>query len=145
MKLSLEMGLCIENRSKTAKIGASFQCHPIRRADSWSSDLESSPFLFRSSLLNSSLNVTMISVDRNAPRKPRPSGRGLGELYKIKRNPYREAPPFRAGSFSCVTIQPFIVDLVEKKEKSVQKSNNSLAKCHRIMFILLKKSLKKLC
>ncbi|MEE9403058.1 MAG: hypothetical protein V3V47_07670, partial [Desulfobacteria bacterium] len=35
--------------------------------------------------------------DRLAPRKPRPSGRGQGELYKNVYLPYREAPPFRVG------------------------------------------------
>ena len=37
--------------------------------------------------------------DRHVPRKPRPSGRGQGAQYKRKL-PYREASPFRAGSFN---------------------------------------------
>jgi len=37
------------------------------------------------------------NVDRPAPRKPRPEGRGHGELYKNGNLPYREAPPGRAG------------------------------------------------
>jgi len=37
------------------------------------------------------------SLDRPAPRKPRPEGRGQGELYKNGNLPYREAPPGRAG------------------------------------------------
>jgi len=36
--------------------------------------------------------------DRLAPRKPRPLGRGQGELYKNACLPYREAPPFKAGA-----------------------------------------------
>ena len=37
-------------------------------------------------------------IDRLAPRKPRPLGRGQGELYKNVPLPFREAsPPFRAG------------------------------------------------
>jgi hypothetical protein len=36
-------------------------------------------------------------IDRPAPRKPRPEGRGQGELYKNGNLPYREAPPGRAG------------------------------------------------
>ena len=39
-------------------------------------------------------------IDRLAPRKPRPLGRGQGELYKNAYLPYREAPPFKAGSFT---------------------------------------------
>jgi hypothetical protein len=39
-------------------------------------------------------------IDRSAPRKPRLLRRGRGELYEIEKNPYREAPPFRAGSFT---------------------------------------------
>jgi len=40
-------------------------------------------------------------VGRHVPRKSRPSGRDQGAQYKRKL-PYREAPPFRAGSFiSC--------------------------------------------
>ena len=39
------------------------------------------------------------SVDRLAFRKSRPLGRGQGELYKNVYLPYREAPPFKAGSF----------------------------------------------
>ena len=40
--------------------------------------------------------------DRLAPRKPRPLGRGQGELYKNAYLPYREAPPFKAGSFTII-------------------------------------------
>jgi hypothetical protein len=36
-------------------------------------------------------------IDRPAPRKPRPEGRGQGELYKNGNLPHREAPPGRAG------------------------------------------------
>lgn len=36
-------------------------------------------------------------VDRDAPRMPRPEGRGRGELYKNSPIPHREAPPGRAG------------------------------------------------
>ncbi|RLB82621.1 MAG: hypothetical protein DRH17_05090 [Deltaproteobacteria bacterium] len=43
------------------------------------------------------LTQKKISLDRLAPRKPRPLGRGQGELYKNVYFPYREAPPFRAG------------------------------------------------
>ena len=39
--------------------------------------------------------------DRLAPRKPRPLGRGQVELYKNVYLPYREAPPFKAESFTC--------------------------------------------
>jgi len=42
-------------------------------------------------------NFSFFLFDRLAPRKPRPSGRGQGELYKNIYLPYREAPPFRAG------------------------------------------------
>ncbi len=42
------------------------------------------------------------SFDRLAPRKPRPSGRGQGELYKNIYLPYREAPPFRAGRLHTI-------------------------------------------
>jgi len=36
--------------------------------------------------------------DRQVPRETRPLGRGQGAQYQ-KKLPYREAPPFRAGSF----------------------------------------------
>ncbi|NVM21518.1 MAG: nucleotidyltransferase domain-containing protein [Desulfobacterales bacterium] len=38
-----------------------------------------------------------IYVDRLAPHKPRPLGRGQGELSENVYHPYREAPTFRAG------------------------------------------------
>ena len=44
--------------------------------------------------------TTIAQIDRLAPRKPRPLGRGQGELYKNGYLPYREAPPFKAGSFT---------------------------------------------
>jgi hypothetical protein len=50
----------------------------------------------------------MGKIDRPAPRKPRPEGRGQGELYKNGNLPYREAPPARAGRLhlqsSMVTV-----------------------------------------
>jgi hypothetical protein len=39
-------------------------------------------------------------LDGHAPRKPRPLGRGQGELFKNGYLPYREIPPFRAGEAS---------------------------------------------
>ncbi len=48
-------------------------------------------------------------VDRLAPRKPRPSGRGQGELYRNVYLPYREAPPFRAGRLHKT------IDLIARK------------------------------
>ncbi len=44
-----------------------------------------------------SVGTAGLASDRFAPRKPRPLGRGQGELYKNVFLPYREAPPFRAG------------------------------------------------
>jgi hypothetical protein len=41
-----------------------------------------------------------LNFGRSAPRKPRLLRRGRGELYEILINPYREAPTFRAGSFT---------------------------------------------
>jgi hypothetical protein len=47
--------------------------------------------------VNHGLVLLSPRVDRPAPRKPRPEGRGQGELYKNGNLPYREAPPGRAG------------------------------------------------
>jgi hypothetical protein len=47
--------------------------------------------------------------DRLAPRKPRPSGRGKGELYKNVYLPYREAPPFRAERLQSGQFPPPLV------------------------------------
>jgi len=44
-------------------------------------------------------DILIFDFDRHVPRKPRPLGRGKGAQYKRKL-PYREAPPFRAGSFT---------------------------------------------
>ena len=38
-----------------------------------------------------------LAFDRPAPRKPRPEGRGQGELYRNVAHPFREAPSGRAG------------------------------------------------
>ena len=50
-------------------------------------------------------NAGRLLFDRLAPRKPRPLGRGQGELYKNGYLPYREAPPFKAGSFTKVSLE----------------------------------------
>ncbi len=50
----------------------------------------------------------MSKFDRRAPRKPRPEGRGQGELYKKVCFPFREAPPGRAGRLH---ILEFDIDL----------------------------------
>jgi hypothetical protein len=43
-------------------------------------------------------------LDRPAPRKPRPEGRGQGELYKNGNLLYREAPPGRAGRLHYASL-----------------------------------------
>jgi hypothetical protein len=40
--------------------------------------------------------------DRPAPRKPRPEGRGQGELYKNGNLPYRGG--FTLPRFSCISV-----------------------------------------
>jgi hypothetical protein len=47
--------------------------------------------------------------DRRAPRKPRPEGRGRGELYKNVPFPYREAPPGRAGRLHFLRDHQFSI------------------------------------
>ena len=44
-------------------------------------------------------NADRFPADRQVPRKPRPLERGQGAQHKMKL-PFREAPPFRAGSFT---------------------------------------------
>ncbi len=44
-------------------------------------------------------------IDRPASRKPRPLGRGQGELSKNGQLPYREAPPFKGGGFTFLLVK----------------------------------------
>jgi len=48
--------------------------------------------------------VKRYSFDRQVPRNPRPLERGQGAQHKMKL-PFREAPPFRAGSFTIDTLK----------------------------------------
>jgi len=63
-------------------------------------------------------------LDRPAPRKPRPVGRGQGEPYKMVYLPYREAPPGRAGRLHFFVTEEF--DDLSFKKKIQQEGLNTL-------------------
>ena len=68
------------------------------------------------------------ACDRPAPRKPRPEGRGQGELYKNGNLPHREAPPGRVrrlhsqGKATQVarTLQPTAKEAASEAPRTVE-------------------------
>jgi CheY-like chemotaxis protein len=73
-------------------------------------------------------------VDRPAPRKPRPEGRGQGELYKNGNLPYRGAPPGRVGRLHSQgkgtqvagTVQPTAKEAASEAPRTVQSQGGKI-------------------
>ncbi len=89
---------------------------------------ESFPISFQQAITKYGARIKAVAhftrlFDRPAPRKPRPEGRGQGELYKNGNLPYREAPPGRAGRLHSVYSTGEMGDWIKEQALILATSN----------------------